>query len=125
MIDTAATRHVIGNDTRHYAINVRPLDHPVTPYTANDIIMVYEQGDLAGANGTFINDLIVDTCSKSLYATIPACKDHNMGFNLEQGGKSTCFYRGNEIVLELECEGNLIVFPLEHSDNETALNLVP
>jgi hypothetical protein len=63
--------------------------------------MVHEQDDLAGANDTFINPLIVDTCSKSLCATIPACKDHNMGFNLEQGGKSACFYRGSEIVLEI------------------------
>ena len=85
LIDSAATKHVIGKDCLPYAINRRKLAHPVTLYTANNTITVYEQGDLPGFNGTFTDALIVHCCSKSLYGAVYACKKHNMGFNINQG----------------------------------------
>jgi hypothetical protein len=113
IVDTAATRHVIGRDTLPYAVNIRPLPCPITLCTANDTVVIREQGDLPGAGVPMQGALIVKQCSKSLYAAVAACREQNMSLVVDDGASSARFTRRGKLVKSLECDGDLISFVLE------------
>ena len=116
IVDTAATRHVIGRDTLPYAVNVRPLPCPITLCTANDTVVIREQGDLPGAGVPMQGALVVRQCSKSLCAVVVACREENMSLIVDDGASSARFTRRGKLVKSLDCEGDLISFVLKPDD---------
>ena len=124
VVDTAATRHVVGRDTLPYAINVRQLPVPIKLCTANDSIEVTMQCDLPGAGGTMNNALLVNTCSKSLFAAVYACYEHGMGLTVDEGASGARFHKDGKTVHELRCTHNLIEFPLVLDPTEVCMSTV-
>ena len=113
VVDTAATRHVIGRGTLSFAVNVRPLSSLVTLYTANGTVDVDKQGDLPGAGGLMQDALIVPCCAKSLFAAVTSCRVNNMSMIVDDSATGARFTRKGKLVRELNCDGRIITFDLD------------
>jgi hypothetical protein len=122
VFDTGCTTHVMPAKLLDLATNVRHLSTPVRLQTANGNVPVHRIADLYDPDIEIKDALVVDSCERVLISAAQICRESDMGVVIHQGFTGADFVRDGVIVKSLECNGNLIEFPIEAQGGEVYMS---